>query len=149
MLDQIYQTLCATLDMRKLPYEKSQEQRSIRCTVQGRDIPIEFLIKINEKRQLVEYISILPCQIPEDKRIEAAMATTVANYGLYDGNICYDITKGLLVFRITCSTRGGKPGPGLFEYMMDCGRDNVDKYNDRFLALAKGEIGIGDFISLE
>jgi len=106
-------------------------------------------IRVNEKRRLIEYVSPLPCVFPEDKRIEGAIAATVANYGLYDGSIIYSIDRGLLLYRMTCSFHDGVIGEGLFHYMIQCGCVNVDLYNDRFAALAEGKIDIQQFIALE
>ena len=149
MADHIFQTLCAALNARKWNYEADETNRSIHCGVNGKDIPIDVTIKVNDQRKLIEFLSPLPCKIPEDKRIEAAIATTVANYGLYDGNIIYSIEHGLLLFRMTCSFRDAVIGEGLFHYMIECGCVNVDLYNDRFKALADGQIGIQEFINLE
>lgn len=149
MTDQIYQTLCAALEERKWPYAKEDDKRRVRCSVKGRDIPVEISVTVNDSRKLIEFISVLPCQIPVDKRIEAAIAVTVANYGLYDGSIIYSIDKGLLMYRMTCSYCDATVGTGLFQYMIDCGFAVVDRYNDRFVGLAKGEIDVQQFIAME
>lgn len=149
MADQIFQTLCAALDARKWNYEADVAKRAIRCRVNGKDIPIDMNIRINEQRKLIEFYSQLPCIMPEDKRIEGAIAVSVANYGLYDGSIIYGIDKGILLYRMTCSYHDGVIGEGLFHYMIQCGCVNVDLYNDRFAALAEGKIDIQQFIALE
>lgn len=150
MADQIYQTLCAALDARGYTYEKNEEKRSIQCTLRGADIPIRFIIIVNDERKLIEFVSVLPCRMPEDKRIEGAIATTIANFGMYDGTIHYNIHDGILLYRMTSCFKGDtKVGQGLFHYMIDCGCTNVDRYNDRFYNLAEGKISIQEFVDLE
>lgn len=150
MADQIYQTLCAALDARGYHYDKDETKRSIRCTLKGRDIPITFMIVVNDSRKLIEFVSVLPCKMPEDKRIDGAIATTIANFGMYDGTINYNIKDGILMYRMTSCFKGDtKVGQGLFHYMIDCGCTNVDRYNDRFYALAEGIIDIQKFVEME
>lgn len=88
----------------------------------------------------------MPFDIPEDKRIDMAIAVNIANYGIIDGSFDYDISDGDLRFRMTTSYRESILGKELFEYMFMVSALTTDEYNDKFMMLAKGLISIEQFI---
>lgn len=143
----VYDDLCASLDKREWHYQKHDEDLVVTCGVAGEDIPMQFVLIVDAERQLLRVLSRLPFTVPEDKRMELAIATCAASYGLADGSFDYDIAKGTIDFRLTASFRESKIGDGLFEYLIGCSSFTVDKYNDKFFALCKGLITINDFIS--
>ena len=145
----IYSDLCATLDKRNWHYQKHDNDLVITFGITGEDIPMEFVLAVDVDRQLLRVFSKLPFSVPEDKRMELAIASCVASNGLADGCFNYDIVKGTIVFRLTASFRESKLGENLFNYLIDCSCITVDRYNDKFLALCKGLISINDFISQE
>lgn len=143
----VYEDLCASLDKRKWHYQKHDDDLVVTCGVVGEDIPMQFILIVDVERQLLRVLSRLPFTVPEDKRMELAIATCVATYGLADGSFDYNIADGTIDFRLTASFRESVIGDGLFEYLIACSSFTVDKYNDKFLALCKGVISINDFIS--
>ena len=144
---EVYATLCAALDKREWHYEKDEENLVVYFLVGGDDIPMSFIIAVDAERQLVRVMSPLPFKFSEDKRMDGAIATCVASFGLADGSFDYDITTGMVVFRMTATYRESKLGDGLFQYMISCSSVMVDKFNDKFLAIDKGLMSIGDFIA--
>lgn len=108
---------------------------------------MEFVLAIDSDRQLLRLFSKLPFAVPEDKRMDLAIATCVATNRLADGSFDYNISTGAIVFRMTASFRESKIGDGLFHYMIDCSCATVDAFNDKFLAICKGVLTVGDFIA--
>ena len=143
----VYADLCAALERREWHYQKHEDDLVVTFGVAGEDIPMEFVLAVDAERQLLRVFSRLPFSVPEDKRMELAIATCVASTGLADGCFDYDIAKGTIEFRLTASFRESKIGDGLFEYLVGCSAAVVDEFNDRFLLLIKGVISINDFIS--
>ena len=146
---QVYASLIDMLDTRNWKYEKFENDLVVRSGIKGDDLPIEFIIFVKPKNQVVQFISKLPFNIPEDKRVDAAVAVSVANYGLVDGSFDYDISDGEIRYRLTSSYRESLLGADLFEYMIMCAASTVDDYNDRFFMLSKGMIDVQKFIELE
>ncbi len=146
---QVFASLVDMLDTRNWKYEKFEDDLVVRSGIKGDDLPIEFIIFVKPKNQVVQFISKLPFNIPEDKRVDAAVAVSVANYGLVDGSFDYDISDGEIRYRLTSSYRESLLGADLFEYMIMCAASTVDDYNDRFFMLAKGMIDVEKFIELE
>ena len=89
---EVYCNLVNMLDTRNWKYEKFDDDLVIRSGIKGDDLPIEFIIFVKPDNQVVQFISKLPFNIPEDKRVDAAIAVCVANYGLVDGSFDYDIS---------------------------------------------------------
>jgi hypothetical protein len=107
------------------------------------------VIIVDANRQLVRLLSMLNFKFPEDKRVEGAIATTVASYGMVDGSFDFDLNDGSVIFRMTASYRESRLGQGLFAYLIDCACFTVDRYNEKFLAVSKGMLSIQDFIAQE
>lgn len=144
---EIYGTLCDALDARKWKYSKDEEKLVAYFGVNGEDIPLQFIIFVDAERQLVRFMSPLPFKMCEDKRMEGAIATCVANYGMVDGSFDYNLADGAITFRMTASYRESEISDTLFQYMISCTCVTVDKYNDQFMALDKGAISIADFVA--
>lgn len=146
---QVYETLCAAIDRRNWNYGKDEEKLLVHFGVSGEDIPMNFILFVDADRQLIRLMSPLPFKMSEDKRVEGAIATCAATYGMADGSFDYDLSDGEIVFRMTASFRESTIGDGLFQYMISCSCAMVDKYNDVFLAIDKGLMSIADFLKKE
>ena len=146
---EVYETLTNMLDARGWNYEKHEEDLVIKSGVKGDDLPIEFIIAIKANQQIVMLLSRLPFTMPEDKRIDGALAVNVANYGMNDGSFDYDLRDGEITFRLTSSYRESVLGADLFEYMIMVSAGTIDNYNDKFFMLSKGMITLQQFIEQE
>ena len=83
--NEIYNGLCAALDARNWKYKKDEAALVVFFGVNGEDVPMQFIIKVDADRQLVRVMSPLPFKMSKEKRMEGAIATCVANYGMVDG----------------------------------------------------------------
>ena len=143
---EVFDTLVNMLDTRDWKYEKHEDELLIESGIKGEDLPIDFIVVVNPKNEVVQFISSLPFNIPEDKRIDAAVAVCVANYGLVDGSFDYDIRDGEIRYRLTSSYRESIISEDLLEYMIMVSASTVDQYNDRFFMVSKGMMSIQQFI---
>lgn len=144
---QVYQTLCEAIERREWNFGKDEEKLLVHFGVSGDDIPMQFILIVDAERQLIRLMSPMPFKMSESKRMEGAIATCAASFGMADGSFDYDLSDGTIVFRMTASFRESLIGEGLFQYMISCSCAMVDKYNDQFLALDKGIMSITDFIA--
>ena len=145
----VYRTLLKMLDAKKFKYERHDEDLLIKSGIRGEDLPVEFVMVVLPKNEVVQFISPMPFKIAEDKRVEAAVAVAIANYGLINGSFDFDLSDGEIRFRLTTSYRDSTLGKDLFEYMMMVGASTVDNYNDKFLMLSKGIITVEQFMEQE
>ncbi len=146
LANQVYRTLCDALDERGWSYEKEEEQLLVHFGVRKNDVPIKILILVDADRQLIRVMSPIGFPMEQDKRLEGAIACTVASYGMVDGNFDCDVSDGSIVYRLTASYRGSKIGKGLFHYLIECTCATVGDYNEKFLGLNKGTLTLQDFI---
>jgi hypothetical protein len=144
---QVYQTLCDAIERMEWNFGKDEEKLLVHFGVNGDDIPMQFILIVDAERQLIRVMSPLPFKMSESKRMEGAIATCAASFGMADGSFDYDLSDGTIVFRMTASFRESLIGEGLFQYLISCSCAMVDKYNDQFLALDKGIMSITDFIA--
>lgn len=112
-----FDALCQMLDDRNWHYEKIEEKLKIKSGIKGDDLPIDFVMRVNPRNQIVSFLSWLPFKVEESKRIDVALATCVANYGLADGSFDFDLSDGEILFRLTSSFRDSALGDDLFEYI--------------------------------
>ena len=135
-----FQALCEMLEEKDWHYEKDAENFLITCGAQGEDLPMEIRIQIDVKRQLIMLLSQMPFVIPEDRRTALAVAVSAANNGMVDGSFDYDYLGGGIIFRMTSSFRDSLIGKDVFEYMLFCSCFTIDRYNDKFLTVAKNDM---------
>lgn len=143
-----YVTLCSALDSQNWKYQKHDEELKITCTANGEDLPMDLTIKADPGKQMVLLISHLPFTVPEEKRLDAAIAISVINDHLVDGNFDYDIAGGHIFFRMNNSFMDSKLSEKVFLYLLFCGCQTIDEYNDKLLMLAKGMISVEKFIEV-
>ena len=146
---EVYDTLCSMLDNIGWKYDKMEEKLMIKSSVKGEDLPIDFIVVVKPRNEVVQFISSMPFNMPEDKRVEGALAVCTANYGLVDGSFDYDLSDGQIVFRLTSSYRDSQLSEALFEYMIMVSASTIDKYNDRFFMLAKNMITLEKFMEMD
>ena len=127
--------------------KKDDEKLFVYFGVNGDDIPMKFILVVDIERQLIRVDSPLPFKMSEGNRMEGAIATCVASFGMVDGSFDYDIFSGSIAFRMTASFMDSDIGEGLLQYIISCSCAMVDKYNDKFLAIDKGVLSINDFIA--
>lgn len=145
---QVYHDFCGMLDGEGWKYQKDDENLRIECGARGEDLPIDLVIKVDVDRQLVTLISHLPYVIPQDKRIDVAVAVGVINNLLVDGCVDYDLSDGHLFFRMTNSYRGSTIDKEVYKYLLYCACQTIDGFNDKLLMLSKGIIDVQKFIAL-
>lgn len=141
-----FDTLVNMFETRNLKYDKNEEELIVRSGIKGDDLPIDFIVVVKPKNEVVQFLSKLPFNMPEDKVIDGAIAASAANYGLVDGSFDYNIMDGSIIFRLTSSYRDSILSEDLFEYMIMVSAATIDEYNDKFFMLAKGMIDIQKFI---
>ena len=146
---QVFDKMCAVLDAREWKYESFPEDLTIRFHSIGDDLPMEFIVIVDSERQLLRVMSPVPVDDNKNKRLDLAIATCVASYGLSYGSFDYDITTGHIFFRLTVCFRNSTIGDGLFTYLVGVSSAVVDKYNDKFFAISKGLLSVDDFIVSE
>ncbi|MBR4943581.1 MAG: hypothetical protein IKZ28_06070, partial [Clostridia bacterium] len=102
---QVYATIIKALDSDNLKYTKDDNELRIDISFTTNDLDVKLIFSVDEDRDLIRLLSFLPGTFPENKRIEGAVATTVANHNMVDGSFDFDINDGDIVFKMANSYR--------------------------------------------
>lgn len=143
----VYETLCNNLDSYEWHYEKNEDKLTIECSAQGDDLPMKITVRVDAERCLILLLSHLPFVIPEDKRLDLAVAVSIVNNKLVDGSFDYDVKSGHMFFRMTNSFLESEIGDEAFSYMIFCSCKTIDEYNDKFFMIGKNMMSLEQFIS--
>ena len=146
MAQQTYETVCRALDVAGWKFDKNDEELSVDLLMQGENMPIRCLFRVDKERCVLGLYAFTPLTIPEDRRIHVCYAANLINWRIVDG--CYDsspLKEGLL-FRVTQSFRGCEISTVQVEYMTVIACRTVDEYALRFQDLAEGKMELADFV---
>lgn len=144
----VYYDFCKMMDDEEWTYEGNEEKLSIVCGAVGEDLPIELNIRMDVDRQLVLVLSRLPYKVPEEKRVDVAVAVSVINNVLVDGSVDFNLESGHVFFRMTNSYMDSNLSSEVYKYLLYCASQTIDAFNDKLLMLSKGIIDVEQFIKL-
>ncbi len=146
---EVFDRFCEALTEKEWRFRADEENLNIHTGAVGDDLPMEIMIDVNAERQLLLVISRLPLTVPEDKRIDFAIAINVINNGIVDGSFDYDIKSGSVYFRLTSSFLDSRIGKEAMMYMLLVSCSTIDDYNDKLLMISKGLLSLEDFMKSE
>lgn len=144
-----YRDLYTHLDAIGLKYTRHDDDKVIALTMHGDDLPIEMLLLVKEKQEVISLLSPVRPKVPEDKRIDAAVAVNVANYGIIFGSFDYDLSDGEIRWRAVLPYADAAITEEQVKYLMFVSAHTIDNYNDKFLMLSKGMMTLEQFIESE
>ena len=146
---QVYQMFKKHLEENDFKFEAHDDDLVLTMTVHGEDLPQLTIIRVLDDRDVLQILSPIPSHIPEDKRVDAAVAVSVANYGMVNGSFDFDMRDGEIRFRIAQGYEGMELSEEFIRYILSVAFFVTDKYNDRFFMLGKGMISLEQFIEQE
>lgn len=144
----VFKTMLEMFDERELKYEADEENLTVYSGAVGEDLPVAIRMRVDPERMLIISHSQMPFDVPENRRLEMAIAVSRANYGLPDGSFDYDYMTGDIVYRMTCCYRDSLIGRELFEYMLVVTFGIVDDYNDLFARVAVTDMTVDEIMKL-
>ena len=143
----VYEKMINTLDAMEWKYQRNDERLTVKYIVTGEDLPMEFYVTVDEGFQAVRHVSVLPVKFPEEKRLDGVLAACSASCGLPEGYFSCNVKDGRITFVSASNFRECRVSNEWFASMMQFAHGIVDKYNDRFLMLAKGMTDISGFVN--
>ena len=147
--NKVYNDLRTHLDSIGLKYTRHDDDKVISLGMNGDDLPMDMILAVREKQEVVQLLSPIPSKAPEDKRIDAAVAVNVANNGMIFGSFDYDVSDGEIRWRAVLPYRDGAITKDQVYYLVMVSATTIDKYNDKFLMLNKGMMTLQQFIESE
>lgn len=145
----IYEQFCAMLEKKEWKYTRHDDDLTITCGARGDDLPMDLVVIVNPKNAVLSIFSVLPFKIKEDKRVEAALAISMANYGIVRGSFDYDLSDGEIRFRLAYDFADCIVSDEALYTMLMVTCTTVDKYNDKFLCISNGIMDFEAFAKWE
>ena len=142
----VYQTICKAMNEDGWKCQKDDENLVIETNAQGDGLPIELFVDVEAERQIVQVLSRLPIKIPDDRRLDAALAVCAVNDKLAHGCFDFSVEKGTLFFRMSSSFRDSDIDGEAYLYMLYISCRTIDKYSDKFFMLGKGLLTVEKFL---
>lgn len=144
-----YETVCRALEKHDWKFKRHDDALVITCGARGDDLEMDFVIMADADRQVLSILSPMPFQVSEDKRMDVAIAVTMANNGMVMGCFDYDIADGKIRFRMNQSFYHSQIGEDLAYHLVMLTSYTVDHYNDKFLSVSTGVMSLEAFIDWE
>lgn len=145
----VYEDMCQAMDKQEWHYDRHDEDLVVTIKMQGEDLPVGLILRVNAAAQVVSVFSVLPVTVPDEKLVDMALAVCIANDGMINGSFDLDMNKKQIVWRLCTTYQGSLLGSEAYCYMVGVSTGTVDKYNERFLMLAKDMIDLKKFVELE
>lgn len=145
----VFEDMCQAMDKQEWRYDRHDEDLVVTIRMQGKDLPVGLILRVNAAAQVVSVYSVLPVKVPDEKLVDVAVAVCIANDGMINGGFDLDMNKKQIVWRLCTTYRGSLLGSEAYAYMVVASTGTVDKYNERFMMLAEDRIDLKKFMELE
>ncbi len=142
---EVFEAICRAHKARGWSFDRYDDRFMTYCKVQGADIPIEFIFKVNPDAQVILLTSPLPFSAAADKRGEMALTVCLANYGLINGSFDYNFADGYIQFRMVNDYCGCDVSEDLINHMLSVAAGTVENYNDKLYRFSKGMLSLQEF----
>lgn len=139
-------TLCQTLDKMSWHYNCDEEKSIVYTSAVGEDLSMKLYIKVDADRGVMYLKSGMPFDTPKDKINEMALAVIAANWSMLNGSFEMDMDDGYIAFKVVIPFMESIVSEKVCRYLINLSCDMIDKYNDKFKALAQGEMTLSEFI---
>ena len=141
----VYELMLRVLKKGDWKFESNDQELYVMSAYLGEDFPIRFFIRVDARRESLIFATGDIAVFDEDKRTEGALAVCAANHGALFGHFDYDFSKGTVRYLLTASFAGCDLQERFIVEFLESGLVMCDRYNDRFLALARGETDLKKF----
>ena len=133
------------LDEMEMEHRKDESDYIIMTGGVGDDLYMPLIFQVDDKRQLIIIDSILMFEVPDNMRVDMAIAVTRVNKILGEGSFHYNIANGKIRYRMTVPYMDVNFGKQLITYITMISFQIVDQFNDKLKLLAEGAITLEQF----
>ena len=119
--------------------EQVEEQPVLRMDFEGDNGRWTCLAFAHDDRERVVFTSLLPVEVPEEKRLLAAEFLTRANFGMEIGNFEMDFSDGAVQFRTSIDIEGGELTPKMIQNLAYVNVTVTDQYLPGLIKVVEGD----------
>jgi hypothetical protein len=124
-----------------------KEDTALALNYRGRSGSWQCFANTDEERQWFSFYSILPSNVPQEKRAQLAELITRANYGLVIGNFEMDFHDGEIRYKTSIDVEGGDLTPKMIENLIQANLMTMDRYFPGFMEVMYGAQNPADAIA--
>lgn len=141
----LYKQMCKVIDDIGWTYDRDEEKLRVDFKVNGDDLPIKFMMKIDEDMNLISVYSYLDVDVKPENYPEFSVAICLVNKKILNGSFDFNPINGNCLYRINTSYRESIIDDEVFRYLLSVVGNTVDRYNDKLFMLAAGKITLTQF----
>lgn len=143
----MYDMICNTLREKNLKFIDFEDTRTVMLQIEA-EFPMNLMAQVDEERQLIRLISLLPVEFPEDKRIDGAIAAGMTNFNMFVGSFDFDYERGRTAFRMTASFLNSVISPDVILSLVGRSVTMLDDYGTKLCKLAEGQMSIEQYLDM-
>lgn len=144
-----YKTIVKACNELNLNFKQEDDEMTVSFGMHNgnqNDVNMQFEFKCDVERQLLSVMSILPFQVPDDKKTTIAVLTCCVNYKLAEGCFDFSMNDGVILFRYTANFGESLLSTELIKRALRLCVYTVDEYNDKLRDVAEGKMDIDEFL---
>lgn len=119
--------------------EQIGDQPVLRMNFEGENGNWTCLAYAYDDHERVVFTSLLPVEVPEEKRLAAAEYLTRANFGMEIGNFEMDFSDGAVQFRTSIDIEGGELTPKMIQNLSYLNVTVTDQYLRGLAMVVEGD----------
>jgi hypothetical protein len=127
--------------------DDEKAEYAVNFIIQGEDLPMGFIVEFSAFPENMLIFSPIPVSIPEEKKVEVALAIITANHRRKFGEFDFDIVKGSIMFKLSTCLINNAVTESMFTVLLHLAVQVVDAFNEKFVMLVKDLITIDGFAS--
>lgn len=135
-----FKNLCKTLDELNLKYDKDEEKFTVNCAVKVKDMPFDFIIKLNTEIDVLVLLSPVISDVAADRRGSMALAVARANLHMISSNFDFNTKNGSLIFRLSTAYADTVLNREAFKNMVMTALSTIGFYYEKLLAVANNDM---------
>jgi hypothetical protein len=138
-MGQIFEAVVDYLTEDDWKFNVVKEDSALMLNFRGEAGSWQCFATVDEEKQWFTFYSILPSNVPDEKRPEITEFITRANYGLVIGNFEMDYNDGEVRYKTSIDVEGGELTPKMIENLMRANLMTMDRYFAGLMGVLYGD----------
>jgi hypothetical protein len=138
-MGQLFETVLEYLTEDEWNFHVIKEDTALTLSFRGDTGVWQCFGTADEEKQWFTFYSILPSNVPDDKRVEVAEFITRANYGLVIGNFEMDYADGEVRYKTSVDVEGGELTSKMVENVIRANVMTMDRYFAGLMGVLYGD----------
>ncbi len=143
---QIFNSLCEVMKDIEFSYDKKEDEGVILSGVKGKDMPMPFMMRVSDEKQIVSFVSVIPVDVNEKMLKNIIIALNEINTYLLDGCFAYDTFQSRIIFRSALTYRDAVIGKEALKQMIMLSLAAVDGRNGELQKIVENEMSVQEII---